>query len=226
MASLRVPNSKQLQAFRKRLLSWFERHGRRYHWREPGTTLYEQVVSELLLQRTRAEAVATHLPAVLTVAPGWQELANAKVEELARTLKPLGLWQRRTSSLQQLAAAVTGLGGALPATRVELEQLPGVGQYMASAILVIHGAAPAPYLDVNMARVLERHYGPRRLADIRYDPELQRVAHRVTSCRRSQLVNWAILDLAALVCKLGKPNCTACPLKRSCDYHRSARSNE
>lgn len=41
---------------------------------------------------------------------------------------------------------------------------------MASAILVIQGVDPAPYLDVNMARVLERHFGPRKLSDIRYDP--------------------------------------------------------
>ena len=30
-----------------------------------------------------------------------------------------------------------------------------------------------------MARVLERYFGPRNLADIRYDPYLQELAHKV-----------------------------------------------
>lgn len=217
---MRIPSSRQAYSFRQRLFAWFTKNGRSYHWRQPKTTLYEQVISELLLQRTRADVVALHFPAFLSVAPGWDELSDAREEDLARALKPLGLWQRRASSLLRLATEVRSAGGVLPVTRVELERLPGVGQYMASAILVIQGAGPAPYLDVNMARVLERHFGPRQLADIRYDPQLQRVARRVTNSRQSKLANWAILDLAALVCKARKPNCIACPLKHSCDYYR------
>lgn len=218
---MRIPSSRQAGSFRKRLLAWSKKRGRSYHWRHPGTALYEQVISELLLQRTRADAVAAHLSAFLSVAPGWNELAGIPEDDLARVLRPLGLWQKRASSLRRLAAAVNSAGGVLPVTRAELERLPGVGQYMASAILVIQGIRHAPYLDVNMARVLERHFGPRRLADIRYDPELQRIAHRLTNSRQCKLVNWAILDLAALVCRVGKPNCSACPLKRSCDYYRA-----
>jgi len=69
-----------------------------------------------------------------------------------------------------------------------------------------------------MARVLERYFGPRKLADIRYDPYLQKLAHRVVDCEAPAAVNWAILDLAALVCKARGPRCSQCPLSGDAGY--------
>ena len=42
---------------------------------------------------------------------------------------------------------------------------------------------PFPMIDVNMARVLERYFGTRKLVDIRYDNYLQSLAKRVVSLR-------------------------------------------
>jgi A/G-specific adenine glycosylase len=219
---LRIPSSKQASAFRKRLLGWFSQHGRTFPWRRSGAPIYDQVIAELLLQRTRAETVASRLPTLLSLTPDWSILASTPEKEMEIALKPLGLWRRRASSLRRLAVEVSGAGGALPKTREALEQLPGVGQYMASAILVIQDVQPAPYLDTNMARVLERHFGPRDLSDIRYDPALQRVAHKVTNSRHTRAINWAILDFSAIVCKLRNPTCPSCPVRRTCDYYRSS----
>ena len=44
---------------------------------------------------------------------------------------------------------------------------------VANAILLVCHEQPEPLLDSNMARVIERVFGPRKLADIRYDPYLQ-----------------------------------------------------
>lgn len=220
VSKVRIPTKAQVRTFRTRLLSWFEVHGRDFPWREPGASLFEQLVAELLLQRTRAESVAARLPSILAVTPDWLTLSGASDELLQEALRPLGLWRRRAASLRLLASAVHAAGELLPDTRTELEKLPGVGQYMASAILVICGVEPAPYLDVNMARVLERQFGPRRLQDIRYDPDLQTVAAIVTRSTKSREVNWAILDLAALVCTSRKPDCSSCPVRRTCDFYR------
>jgi len=190
--------------------------------RHPGTSLYNQVIAELLLQRTRAEVVASRLPVLLSLTPDWDALASTPEKDMEHVLKPLGLWRRRAASLRRLAAEVSSAGGKLPKTREALEQLPGVGQYMANAILVIQNVQPAPYLDTNMARVLERHFGPRQLSDIRYDPMLQRVAHKITNSKQSRAINWAILDFSAIVCKIRSPKCPSCPVRRTCDYYRSS----
>ena len=108
--------------------------------------------------------------------------------------------------------------GRFPKSREEIQKLPGVGQYIANSIeLLCHGKAK-PLLDVNMARVLERFFGPRKLADIRYDPYLQKLAHKVVDVEDPVRMNWAILDFAALVCKTRNPLCETCPVAKNCIY--------
>jgi A/G-specific adenine glycosylase len=108
--------------------------------------------------------------------------------------------------------------GRVPKTLDEVARLPGAGQYLARAMLLIAYGVPGALLDSNMARVLERRFGPRQLSDIRYDPRLQAVASAMTACDRSLDVNFAILDLAADVCKSNKPICSVCPIRRGCPY--------
>ena len=120
--------------------------------------------------------------------------------------------------MHKLAQALKHSNGRLPKTRAEAEALPMIGQYIANAFELFVLKKPAPLLDVNMARVLERYFGPRKLADIRYDPYLQDLAQRVVEHHASIQLNWAVLDLGALVCKARSPNCVNCPLLAGCHY--------
>ena len=108
--------------------------------------------------------------------------------------------------------------GEFPTDRRQIEALPAVGQYVASAVMLFAHGRPEPLLDVNMARVLERVFEPRRLVDIRYDPWLQTLARILVRSVRSAEVNWAVLDVAALYCRSSKPRCVNCPLQRKCNY--------
>ncbi len=118
----------------------------------------------------------------------------------------------------QLSRALAEADFEVPCTREELEQLPGISQYMASAILLLCYGRREPLLDVNMARVLERVYGPRKLADIRYDPFLHDVARSTVDVEDPITVNWAILDLAATTCLKNVPMCFKCPVADICRY--------
>lgn len=171
------------------------------------------------MQRTRAETVAAFYYKFEAQYPSWKRLARAKVNDLQLFLKPIGLWRRRAMSLLDLAKEMESRRGRFPATREELEDLPGVGQYVANAILLLVHNKPEPLLDVNMARVLERCFGPRDLVDIRYDPYLQDLSRQVVAGKNPRITNWAILDLAALVCTSQNPRCASCPLRRQCQYH-------
>lgn len=219
------PSAGNLRTFRKRLLDWYAKSGRSLPWREPAAGPYERVVTEVLLQRTRAETVAAFYNRFFTEFPYWTELAKASTRQLRTFLKPIGLWRLRAKSLRRLAAGVLQLGCELPLERAELEKLPAVGQYVASATLLFYHGYAEPLLDGGMARVFERHFGPRSLADIRYDPYLQRLARRVIRGSRPIDINWAVLDLAALVCRPSKPQCDLCPVVRTCQYAASGRPN-
>lgn len=217
----------RLRAFRRLILSWFQSHGRHFPWRNLSASRYALVVSEVLLQRTRAETVAAFFPRFVKRFPGWNHLALATEEELRAFLEPIGLWRRRSASLRALAAEMQARRGMLPSTREELEGLPGVGQYVASAAMVFCHGKREPLLDVNMARVLERCFSPRTLVDIRHDPWLQALARAVVNHPRAREINWAVLDLAATTCTIRNPRCEACPLVGCCRFaHRSGRTSK
>ena len=202
--------------FKSSLIHWYYENGRAFPWRHSKATKYQKIIVELLLQRTKAETVASFYPIFIHKFPSWQVLAAASEQEIQGIIKPIGLWKRRSVSLKKLAVVMNERNGRFPKAREEIDKLPGVGQYIANSIeLLCHGKTK-PLLDVNMARVLERYFGPRKLADIRYDPYLQELAYKVVDTKEPIKMNWAILDFAALVCKSRKPDCDVCPIAKCC----------
>ncbi len=206
----------RIRSFRRLLLAWFRRSRRDFPWRNARASRYVLVVSELLLQRTRAETVAAFLPRFIRRFPNWNALAQASEDELRVFLEPIGLWRRRSASLHALATEMQSRRGRFPASRDELESLPGVGQYVANAAMMFCHGGREPLLDVNMTRVLERCFAPRDLVDLRYDPWLQSLAKRVVDHPQAKEINWAMLDLAATMCASRNPKCPTCPVKRVC----------
>jgi len=211
-----LPDRRALARLRRRLLSWFEDHGRTFPWRKGSTSKYKYIIAEMLLQRTRAETVASFFPKFIAEFPSWKQLCSASTARLQSYLQPIGLWRRRASSIQALARTMVKKNGRFPRKREEIEALPGVGQYIANAVLLLCHNEAQPLLDANMSRVLERVFGARKLADIRYDPYLQKLASNVVQCQEAKKMNWAILDLAATVCLISKPLCDKCPLMSMC----------
>ena len=217
-SALKLPMEAELAEFRRALLRWFACNGRGFPWRARTATTYVRVISEILLQRTQAPRVAEFFARFVRAYPSWRRLARAREDELQQFLQPLGLWRRRAASIVALAREMERRGGRFPATitRKDVELLPGVGQYIANAILLLCRGERQPLLDVNMARVLERNFGLRQLVDIRYDPYLQALGARVVSKGDARKLNWAILDLAASVCLSASPLCSQCPLSLTC----------
>jgi len=213
-----LPEPSHVRKFRETLLAWFAENGRKYPWRMDNATLFERTIAELLLQRTQAGTVAKFFPRFIKKFPSWNDLANAPEVDIAELIKPIGLWQRRSISLRKLAIEMVKRQGVFPREREELESLPGIGQYMANAISMIYFEEAQPLMDTNMARVIERYFGPRQLADIRYDPYLQALAKEIVNCPTPLDINFAILDFAALVCKIKDPLCIGCPLAHDCLY--------
>jgi A/G-specific adenine glycosylase len=212
------PNLSKIQWFRANILSWSDRNNRRFPWRNKSASKYQLIIAEVLLQRTKAETVSRFYPSFIKKFSSWKTLAKAKEKNLQTFLKPIGLWRQRAISIKNLSVEMAKRNGRFPKTREEIEKIPAVGQYIANAVLMFCHSQPQPLLDVNMARVLERFFGPRKLADIRYDPYLQQLARDVLPKKNFREFNWAILDFASLICRVKKPFCRKCCLSRRCRY--------
>ncbi len=81
------------------------------------------------------------------------------LEELEDSLRPLGIWWQKALAFQHLAQSIEECGAVVPRAGKELECLPGIGPYTASAVLAIVYWRAEPLLDVNMARLLGRFVG-------------------------------------------------------------------
>ena len=114
-------------------------------------------------------------------------------------------------------------GGEIPADREALLRLPGVGRYTAGAILSLAFGKAEPILDGNVRRVLCR------VDDIADEPKAPATERRLweradalvkaAPVGRTGDLNEALMELGALVCTPGKPDCAACPLAESCLAH-------
>ncbi|WP_294670599.1 hypothetical protein [uncultured Fluviicola sp.] len=202
--------------FQEQLLGWYLVNGRIFPWRKPGLSKYKLIIAEVLLQRTKAETISKYYDGFLLKFPSWHSLVDAGPERIGDYLKPIGLYQQRSKRLYALAVEMVKRNGILPKDRSSLDEIPFLGQYIANAIELLIFEKRSPLLDVNMARVLERYFGERKMADIRYDPYLQDLAYKIADTEFSKEINWGILDFAALICKARKPLCEICLLKKQC----------
>lgn len=213
-----------LDQIRQELLKWFETNGRKFLWRTHSDP-YVVLMAEVLLKKTTAGAVDNFLPVFLERYPGIHAIYEESCVSLQKLLAPLGLSNQRATQLKNLARVLVELhGGEVPCNKEELLKLPGVGDYTASAVLCFACGIPEAIVDTNIARLVVRLFGVRPSRyEPRRSPEVWEKATELV-CQdggQSKRVNWALLDLAAAVCKPRNPLHSRCPITRWCVFART-----
>ena len=209
-----------VQYLQRRLLEWFDRNRRSFPWREPGATKYQQILSEILLQRTKAETVANYFNTFFSKYPDWEALSNATLEELEEIMRPLGLYRHRAKRLYKLGQDLKRKQGKLPEDTSQLADSGFIGLYVTNAYELFVLSYRKPLLDVNMSRLLKRYFKPGEFIDVRLDKEIQDLANDIIEVRRCKELNWAVLDYAALICRKKNPLCEECVLNRYCTFYQ------
>ena len=180
---------------------------------------YHVAISEVLLQQTRADTIRDFYPRFMELYPDWKSLSSAAIESLEQLLHPIGLSNHKAKVLHTLSCTAVKNGGHLPTNRTELLKLHGIGHYISSAILTICHDSPEPFLDTNMARVLNRYFAVSRLPDIRHDTQMHDLARRILPRKNVKEFNWAVIDFAAIVCKPKAPMHINCILRKKCSEY-------
>jgi A/G-specific adenine glycosylase len=144
-------------------------------------------------------------------------LANAG-PDLELMLRPLGFATQRAGQLRALGDRLRDAKGVDPGR--SWADLPGIGAYASGMVEGALGAPGAAAVDTNIARIVERLYGVKPShAEARKSPNIWSLVADLTKGSKSAIrVLWALLDLAAIVCKVGIPDCDACPLHNQCQY--------
>ena len=204
------------------LLKWFETHGRSFPWRVKGGNLFPLLVAEILLKKTRAATANKLYPKLLRRYPTAHDLSAAAVAELSRLLQPIGLSEQRAEHLINLSTVLDILEQPLESSS-ELSKLAGVGPYTAAIVGAVHFAEQKVGMDTNVTRVISRVFALEKTrAEARKSPEIWQLGATIAAAAAENVaeLNWAFLDLGAMVCKLKIPTCTQCPLREHCCYAR------
>jgi A/G-specific adenine glycosylase len=172
-----------------------------------------------MLQQTQVSRVAPRWVEFLERFPTPGACAAASVGDVVRAWAGLG-YNRRAVSLHRAAVIVVERhDGRLPADLPVLLALPGVGPYVARAVLAFAFEADVGVLDTNAARVVARAVAGRRIDN---RAEAQAMADSLVPARMGWVWNQAVLDLGALVCTRRHPDCGRCPLARRAPGRRGS----
>ena len=199
------------------LLAWHRIHGRHdLPWRRKQHP-YAVLVSEFMLQQTTVTTVSPRYELWMKRFPTLRDLAAASEQEVLSAWEGLGYYSR-ARRLHAAAKAILELhGGTVPRAEEELLALPGIGSYTAAAVRAFAHDQRAVVLDTNIVRVLARWGNVTAPVDkAEGGKTLQSLAEAFFPEAGCRAVATALMDLGAMVCTPGKPDCSACPLEASC----------
>jgi A/G-specific adenine glycosylase len=115
---------------------------------------YKILVSEIMLQQTQVVRVIPKFTLWMKQYSSLRKLSHANLKDLLLLWQGLG-YQRRVKALYQISK----ISAIIPKTFRELEALPGIGVYTASAIMAFaYNVFDHPVLETNIRTALIEHY--------------------------------------------------------------------
>lgn len=195
-------------------------HGRHdLPWRNT-TDPWELIIAEVLLRKTTAQQALRVFKELAHISPA--EIAQMADTDLEQILRPLGISKIRASQLKEIASKAITASMSDYQSDSFLRSLPGIGRYISNTVRSCAFGHPAPALDANMIRIIQRVFGWQSSRQrSREDRKLWEFAEKLVPIHQSKEFNWGVLDYAAAICTSRKPKCAGCVLNDICDYCRS-----
>ncbi len=209
-------NNHEISQFQKQLVSWYKNKSRHLPWRET-IDPYCIWISEVMLQQTQVKTVLPYYRAFLLRFPDIFTLAAAELDDVLLLWEGLGYYARARNLHKAAGIIVESHDGIIPDDAEALQQLPGVGDYVASAILSIAYQRPFAAVDGNVKRVLARLFKINAFANEPASSGIyKKRAIRLLSKKLPGTHNQAMMELGALVCAPKDPSCLQCPVNGFC----------
>ncbi|AFL95693.1 hypothetical protein CL1_1494 [Thermococcus cleftensis] len=184
--------------------NYYKKYGRRFFWRVMDLTPFQVLTTEFLLWKTRAENVDKYGRDLILKASTPEVLLEIPVEKIQESIRPLGLYRRRTRLLVRIAETlVSEYDGIVPKDAHELLSIPGVGSYVTAATLLFAHDLPYIPLDSNVETYLSsvaENLGF-SVEDRRYplrDEYIEFSRKFFNKVRSRKYAGWGLLDLASL----------------------------
>jgi len=205
--------------FIQEILVWGDENRRQFPWRITKDP-YHILVAELMLQRTKAKQVEKIYINFLKQYPSPAILAQSSVEEISNELYSIGL-SYRAIRLKRIGEILNEkFNSKIPDDIVKLLSLPGVGKYIANAILCFAFDRDVALVDSNIIRIMRRVFSLPLERDSHKKDEIWEIMNNMIPQGKSRDFNLSILDFASLICSAKNPKHDKCPIKMICDDYK------
>tara|TARA_B100001029_G_scaffold53131_1_gene42612 strand:+ start:2243 stop:3256 length:1014 start_codon:yes stop_codon:yes gene_type:complete len=207
--------------FSNKLIEWYNLNKRDLPWRLTKDP-FKIWVSEIILQQTRIEQGKKYYHRFLRKYPNIPSLAKTTDKELLKIWEGLGYYSRALNMFKTAKIVLKKYNGIFPSTYSELIDLPGIGDYTASAISSICADEVQPVVDGNVLRFLSRLYK----IDLPIDSAKTKMYFKNLGFELIKDVkpgdfNQAMMDFGSTVCKPRKSDCKHCMFSSNCKAYNS-----
>ena len=207
--------------FSNKLINWYNHNKRDLPWRKTKDP-YKIWVSEIILQQTRIEFGIKYYNKFLKRYPNVKKLANSEEIDLMKIWEGLGYYSRAINMLKTAKIVLNSFNGVFPLEYEQLIQLPGVGDYTASAISSICNDELQVVVDGNVLRFLSRmHKIDLPIESIKTKKYFKKLGFKLIQDVKPGDFNQALMDYGSTICKPKKFDCNSCLFSIDCKAYNS-----
>ena len=196
-----------------RLINWYDKNTKPMPWRLNADP-YRVWISEVMLQQTQVSTVIPYYERWMNEFPSIKILARANIDSVLKLWEGLGYYRRAHNIKKSAEIIVDELGGEFP-SGLTLRELPGIGDYIYSAITSISFNQPNPVIDGNVRRVTSRFWEQKFITAKEIKILNEKLKNQISQ-NRPGCFNQAMMDLGREICKPVNPHCEECPINLDC----------
>ncbi len=195
------------------LLRWYNKNKRSLPWRDIHDP-YKIWLSEVMLQQTQVNTVIPYYNKWIVKYPTLSSVAKTQIDDLLKLWEGLGYYSRCRNFFQACQIIMNEYGGIIPSTFTEFKSLPGVGPYIAGAVMSIAFNIPKPAIDGNINRIMFRYLGLKNQTK-HNKTRVHSILSTFISLHPGDIIQ-ALMDIGSSICKPNSVSCNQCPLSISC----------
>ena len=181
----------------------------------------DTLIATLLSARTTDAQVLKIYPGLRKQFPTLKDFANARIEDIAKKISPIGLFRNKAKAIKALSQKLLDeYRGQVPSRMEDLITLPGVGRKTASCVLWYGFGKPAMAVDTHIFRIAHRLGWAKGLTAEAVEQELMKIVPKPLWGTLNRL----FVQFGRDVCKPIMPQCWRCPVRELCGYKKKTAS--
>ncbi|GMR05505.1 MAG: endonuclease III [Gammaproteobacteria bacterium] len=176
---------------------------------------FELLISVILSAQATDISVNKATAKLYPVANTARAIHDLGIDALKEYIRSIGLYNTKAENIiKTCAILINEYGGQVPATRAELETLPGVGRKTANVVLNTAFGKPTIAVDTHIYRIANRT-GIAKGKTVREVED--RLLRLVPDQYKQDAHHWLILH-GRYTCIARKPRCGSCIIHDLCEY--------